>query len=201
MWTEKRLVLASGNPGKLQEFASLFEPIGTEVLGQGSLGIQSPEETGLTFVENALLKARHAASHSQCAALADDSGLVVPALGGAPGLYSARYAGDHASDHDNRSALLEALKHVDQASRVGYYICALALMRAPADPDPTIIVTRWWGQILDAPRGHGGFGYDPLFQPKGSNQTAAEMHAAEKNQHSHRGRAVQALMQSLETSP
>ena len=199
MWTESKLIVASSNSGKLREFTSLFKAIGTEVIGQASIGIESPEETGHTFVENALLKARHAADHSQCAALADDSGLVVPALGGAPGLYSARYAGPDASDHDNRIALLDALKPLSTESRVGYYICALALLRSAADPDPIIIVTRWWGQILEAPRGNGGFGYDPLFQPRGLNQTAAEMDPAEKNQQSHRGRAVQALMQSLET--
>lgn len=199
MWTESKLILASSNPGKLREFSSLFQAIGTEVIGQQSLGIEAPEETGLTFVENALLKARHAANHSQCAALADDSGLVVPALDGAPGLYSARYAGPDASDHDNRLALLDALEPLSEESRVGYYICALALLRTATDPDPIIIVTRWWGRLLDRPRGDGGFGYDPMFQPVGLNQTAAEMNAADKNQQSHRGRAVQALMQSLET--
>jgi XTP/dITP diphosphohydrolase len=199
MWTESKLILASSNPGKLREFSSLFQAIGTEVIGQQSLGIEAPEETGLTFVENALLKARHAANHSQCAALADDSGLVVPALDGAPGLYSARYAGPDASDHDNRLALLDALEPLSEESRVGYYICALALLRTATDPDPIIIVSRWWGRLLDRPRGDGGFGYDPMFQPEGLNQTAAEMDAADKNQQSHRGRAVQALMQSLET--
>jgi XTP/dITP diphosphohydrolase len=199
MWTESKLILASSNPGKLREFSSLFQAIGTEVIGQQSLGIDAPEETGLTFVENALLKARHAANHSQCAALADDSGLVVPALDGAPGLYSARYAGPDASDHDNRLALLDALEPLSEESRVGYYICALALLRTATDPDPIIIVSRWWGRLLDRPRGDGGFGYDPMFQPEGLNQTAAEMDAADKNQQSHRGRAVQALMQSLET--
>lgn len=199
MWTESKLILASSNPGKLREFSSLFQAIGTEVIGQQSLGIEAPEETGLTFVENALLKARHAANHSQCAALADDSGLVVPALDGAPGLYSARYAGPDASDHDNRLALLDALEPLSEESRVGYYICALALLRTATDPDPIIIVSRWWGRLLDRPRGNGGFGYDPMFQPEGLNQTAAEMDAADKNQQSHRGRAVQALMQSLET--
>ena len=199
MWTESKLILASSNPGKLREFSSLFHAIGTEVIGQQSLGIEAPEETGLTFVENALLKARHAANHSQCAALADDSGLVVPALDGAPGLYSARYAGPDASDHDNRLALLDALEPLSEESRVGYYICALALLRTATDPDPIIIVSRWWGRLLDRPRGDGGFGYDPMFQPEGLNQTAAEMDAADKNQQSHRGRAVQALMQSLET--
>lgn len=199
MWTESKLILASSNPGKLREFSSLFQAIGTEVIGQQSLGIEAPEETGLTFVENALLKARHAANHSQCAALADDSGLVVPALDGAPGLYSARYAGPDASDHDNRLALLDALEPLSEESRVGYYICALALLRTVTDPDPVVIVSRWWGRLLDRPRGSGGFGYDPMFQPVGLNQTAAEMDAADKNQQSHRGRAVHALMQSLET--
>lgn len=199
MWTESKLILASSNPGKLREFSSLFQAIGTEVIGQQSLGIDAPEETGLTFVENALLKARHAVNHSQCAALADDSGLVVPALDGAPGLFSARYAGPDASDHDNRLALLDALEPLAEESRVGYYICALALLRTATDPDPIVIVSRWWGRLLDRPRGDGGFGYDPMFQPEGLNQTAAEMDAADKNQQSHRGRAVQALMQSLET--
>lgn len=198
MWTETKLVIASGNAGKIAEFESIFKPWGTEVIGQKALGLESPEETGLTFIENALLKARHAANTSGYAALADDSGLVVPALNGAPGLYSARFAGPKATDADNRHALIGALESVPHAQRSGYYICALALLRSAEDPDPVVVVKRWWGNLLDTPRGSGGFGYDPLFQPKGTALTAAEMAADEKNRCSHRGLAVAALIQALE---
>lgn len=197
MWTEPKLVLASGNQGKLREFATLFEPLGTTVVSQSELQIETPDETGLTFIENALLKARYASDRSKLPAVADDSGLVVPALQGAPGLYSARYAGPKASDTDNLNKLLETLAGQAETARVGYYICALALLRHASDPDPIIAIGTWQGRILEAPRGHGGFGYDPIFLPDGLEETAAEMDPELKNQRSHRGQAVAQLLAQL----
>lgn len=197
MWTEPKLVLASGNQGKLREFSTLFEPLGTTVVSQSELQIETPEETGLTFIENALLKARYASDRSNLPAVADDSGLVVPALQGAPGLYSARYAGPKASDTDNLNKLLENLAGHPEASRVGYYICALALLRHAYDPDPIIAIGTWQGRILETPRGQGGFGYDPIFLPDGMEETAAEMDPELKNQRSHRGQAVAQLLAQL----
>ena len=190
MWTDSKLVLASGNKGKLREFSKLFSDFGTEVIPQTDLGIDSPEETGLSFIENALLKARHASAVTQLPSLADDSGLVVPALDGAPGLYSARFAGGNASDQDNLNLLLDHMKNLSGEDRQGDYICALALVRHATDPDPVVVIGRWHGQIIDAPRGDGGFGYDPVFLPDGLSQTAAELDSETKNQLSHRGLAV-----------
>ena len=190
MWTDIKLVLASGNKGKLREFSKLFSDFGTEVIPQTELGVDSPEETGLSFIENALLKARHASAVTQLPALADDSGLVVPALDGAPGLYSARFAGSNASDEDNLNLLLDRMKHLSGEDRRGHYICALALVRHATDPDPVVVIGRWYGQIIGAPRGDGGFGYDPVFLPDGLSQTAAELDSETKNGLSHRGLAV-----------
>ena len=190
MWTNSNLVLASGNKGKLREFSKLFADFGTEVIPQTDLGVDSPEETGLSFIENALLKARHASAVTQLPALADDSGLVVPALDGAPGLYSARFAGSNASDQDNLNLLLDRMKNLSGENRQGHYICALALVRHATDPDPVVVIGRWYGQIIDAPRGDGGFGYDPVFLPDGLSQTAAELDSERKNGLSHRGLAV-----------
>jgi XTP/dITP diphosphohydrolase len=198
MWTESQLVLASHNTGKLKEFNALFASFGCEVLSQAALGVPSPEETGLTFIENALLKARHASQATGLPALADDSGLVVPALDGEPGLYSARYAGLSASDADNIERLLERLAGASDTDRRGYYICALALLRHANDPDPIIAIGTWHGELLHTPRGQGGFGYDPIFLPEGGEQTAAEMDPAIKNQISHRGKAVAHLLAQLQ---
>jgi len=198
MWTEQKLVLASGNQGKLNEFNVLFQPLGTDVISQAALNIESPEETGLTFIENALLKARHASEQAKLPALADDSGLVIPALNGAPGLYSARFAGPDATDSDNLNRLLEELSTFsDLESRRGYYICALALLRHATDPHPVIAIGTWHGRILDTPRGSGGFGYDPIFLPDAMDLTAAEMDSGLKNQISHRGQAVAELLAQL----
>ncbi len=197
MWTETRLILASGNAGKHAEFARLFQALGTDVIRQSKLGIDSPEETGLTFIENALLKARHASRLANAPALADDSGLVVPALDGAPGLYSARYAGVGASDQDNIDHLLSEMTGLQGAERRGHYLCALALLRHAEDPDPIIAIGKWHGEILPEPRGDGGFGYDPLFLPEGLSETAAEMTSDVKNRISHRGKAVQLLLAQL----
>jgi len=190
MWTDRRLVLASGNQGKLREFSKLFDDFGTQVIPQSEFGIDSAEETGLSFIENALLKARHASAVSQYPALADDSGLVIPALNGAPGLYSARYAGADATDQDNLSFLLETMQDLSGPERRGHYICALALVRHSTDPDPLVVIGRWHGTILNVPQGAGGFGYDPIFLPDGLEQTAAELDSETKNRLSHRGLAV-----------
>lgn len=193
-----RLVLASGNAGKLRELTDLLRPLGHTLVSQGELGIDSAEETGATFVENALLKARHAARLSQGAALADDSGIEVDALGGRPGVRSARYAGLHASDADNLHKLLADLHEVPAERRQGRYQCVIVLLRRPDDPEPLIAHGTWEGVVATSPRGSGGFGYDPAFIPAGSTLTAAEMPAAQKNAVSHRGQALARLVAALE---
>ena len=197
MWTDRTLVVASGNHGKLKEFSNLFGDFATKVVPQAELGVASPEETGLSFIENALLKARHASAITHLPSLADDSGLVIPALDGAPGLYSARYAGVNSSDQDNVNLLLERMKYLSGDNRQGCYICALALIRNASDPDPLVAVGRWQGMIVDAPRGDSGFGYDPVFLPDNLDQTAAEIDPQVKNQLSHRGQAVVELKSLL----
>ncbi|GAA0251253.1 RdgB/HAM1 family non-canonical purine NTP pyrophosphatase [Rhodanobacter caeni] len=192
-----RIVLASSNPGKLREFNALFAGSGCEVVTQASLGIEDAEETGLTFVENALLKARHAARASGLPALADDSGLCVDMLDGAPGLYSARYAGHHGDNAANNAKLLRTLDGVPPERRRAFFMCALVLLRHAADPTPLIVEGRWHGRVLEAPRGPGGFGYDPLFLPDGQTQSAAELDPALKNHLSHRGQAMAALRARL----
>lgn len=197
MWTNTTLVIASGNRGKLKEFSTLLGDFAIEVVSQAELGVASPEETGLSFIENALLKARHASAITHLPSLADDSGLVIPALDGAPGLYSARYAGMNASDQDNVSLLLERMKYLSGDNRLGCYVCALALIRNASDPDPLVVVGRWQGKITRAPRGDSGFGYDPVFIPDNLDQTAAEIDPQVKNQLSHRGQAVVELRSLL----
>ena len=192
-----RIVLASSNPGKLREFNALFADSGCEVVTQASLGIDDVEETGLTFVENALLKARHAAQVSGLPALADDSGLCVEALNGAPGLYSARYAGGHGDSAANNAKLLQTLDGMPSDQRRAFFMCALVLLRHAADPTPLIVEGRWHGRVLEAPRGPGGFGYDPLFLPDGQTQSAAELDPALKNRLSHRGQAMAKLQARL----
>jgi XTP/dITP diphosphohydrolase len=192
-----RIVLASSNPGKLREFNALFADSGCEVVTQASLGIDDVEETGLTFVENALLKARHAAQVSGLPALADDSGLCVEALKGAPGLYSARYAGGHGDSAANNAKLLQTLDGMPPDQRRAFFMCALVLLRHATDPTPLIVEGRWHGRVLEAPRGPGGFGYDPLFLPDGQTQSAAELDPALKNRLSHRGRAMAQLQSRL----
>ncbi|MCK7594490.1 RdgB/HAM1 family non-canonical purine NTP pyrophosphatase [Pseudomarimonas salicorniae] len=192
-----RILIATGNPGKLAEFRALLGPRGFEVVGQRELGIDDPEETGATFVENALLKARHASALSGLPALADDSGLCVDALGGAPGLYSARFAGPQAGAADNMALLLERLAGVPAEERSAHFVCVLAWLRHPGDPDPLIASGRWPGRILEAPRGEGGFGYDPLFLDPASGLSAAELSAEDKHARSHRGRALRQLIDAL----
>lgn len=196
--TAKRLILASGNAGKLREFSGLLAPLGWQVEAQSLHGVPEADETGLTFVENALLKARNAALHTGCAALADDSGVEVDALQGAPGIYSARFAGPECSDAANNALLLERLQGVPEAERTARYWCVLAFLRFAEDPTPVIVQASWEGRILTVPRGEGGFGYDPLFWLPDLNCTAAELSKEAKNQVSHRGRASQQLLQLLQ---
>jgi XTP/dITP diphosphohydrolase len=191
----KKLVLASNNAKKMKELNALLAPLGFEVIPQGQLGIPEAEEPHCTFVENALAKARHAAEHSGLPALADDSGLCVAALGGAPGVYSARYAGEPKSDARNNAKLLADL--AGQSDRRAHFACVLVLVRAANDPQPIIAEGEWHGEILEAQRGADGFGYDPLFYVPTHCQTAAELDAAIKNQLSHRGQAMQKLIARL----
>lgn len=190
-----KLVLASNNAGKLREFAQLFAPLGIELLPQSAFGVTEAEEPHITFVENALAKAHHCALVTGLPALADDSGLCVAALGGAPGVLSARYAGEPKSDTRNNDTLLAALS--DKIDRRAHYVCVLALCRHANDPQPLISEGEWHGEILTAPRGTGGFGYDPLFFVSSHNCSAAELDAVEKNRISHRGGALRDLLQRL----
>jgi XTP/dITP diphosphohydrolase len=192
-----RVVLASGNAGKLRELAALLAPAGFELVSQDVLGVAAVPETGATLRDNALIKARHAARATGLAALADDSGLEVDALGGRPGVHSARYARDGASDAENLTRLLEELAAVPLAQRRARYRCVIAWLRGPDDALPLVATGTWEGHIACAPRGSGGFGYDPVFVPAGGERTAAELPAAEKNAASHRGRAARALLAQL----
>lgn len=194
-----RIVLASGNPGKLRELRQLFASTAFELIPQSQLGVTDIEETGASFAENALIKARHAAALSGCPAIADDSGLVVDALNGAPGVRSARYAGDRASDAENIGKLLSALAGVSSADRSARFVCVMAYVGAE-DAEPILCEGEWRGQIADAPRGERGFGYDPVFYVAEMKCTAAEMDAATKNRLSHRGQALRALLKAL-TAP
>ena len=194
------LVLASGNAGKLREFSHLLAPLGIEPMPQGQLRVSDAEETGLTFVENALIKARHAAEVTGLPALADDSGIEVDALGGEPGIYSARFAARRqqgSGDGDNNAALLAALEGVPEQARTARYWCVLVYLRHAADPVPIIVQASWEGRVLDAPQGEGGFGYDPLFWLPEHGMTAAALDAETKNRLSHRGRAMQQLLEAL----
>jgi XTP/dITP diphosphohydrolase len=191
----KKMVMASGNAGKLREFGALLAPLGWEVVPQGALGVSEAEEPHVTFVENALAKARHAAAHTGLPALADDSGICVTALGGAPGVHSARFAGEPRSDARNNALLLSRL--AGQADRRAHYVCVLVFVRAADDPQPIIAEGEWHGEVIEAGRGEGGFGYDPYFLLPGLGQTAAEMPSDEKNRISHRGMAVARLLERL----
>lgn len=195
----QRMVLASGNAGKLREMRQLLAGLDIELFAQGDLGVDDAEETATTFVENALLKARHAARVTGLPALADDSGLCVDALGGAPGLYSARYAGVHGDHAANNARLLRELDGRAADGRDAFFICVVALLHEADDPAPIIAEGRWRGRILDAPRGEQGFGYDPLFLPEGQSLSAAELDAALKNRLSHRGQALARLREGLGT--
>jgi XTP/dITP diphosphohydrolase len=193
-----RLVLATGNAGKLREMREILAPWGVDVRPQSEFTAGAVEETGLSFVENAILKARHAAAAAGLPAIADDSGLEVDALHGAPGIYSARYAGPGADDAANNAKLLAELAGVPDAARTARYRCAMVFLRWPGDPSPVIAQARWDGHIGREPRGTGGFGYDPLFLvDEQGPRTAAELAPADKNERSHRGLALRALVQML----
>ncbi|HWJ37025.1 MAG TPA: RdgB/HAM1 family non-canonical purine NTP pyrophosphatase [Steroidobacteraceae bacterium] len=193
----KPLVIATSNPGKLREFRELLAGLPFDVVGQGELGIAAPEETGASFLENALLKARHASKAAGAAAIADDSGLEVDALGGAPGIFSARYAGVGADAAANNAKLLAALSAFSLPSRSARYRCVLAFVSGESDSAPLTAEGVWEGCIVDSPRGSAGFGYDPYFWVPELNMTAAELIPAEKNRRSHRGTALRALREQL----
>jgi XTP/dITP diphosphohydrolase len=193
----KPLVVATTNPGKLQEFRALLADLPFDLCSLGELGVAPPEETGASFLENALLKARHAAAAGNAAAIADDSGLEVDALGGAPGIYSARYAGPNADDARNNAKLLNALRGVPRERRRARYRCALAFVAGPGDPAPLIAEGVWEGFILESPEGDGGFGYDPYFWLPDLRLTAAQLDVADKNRRSHRGIAMRSLAAQL----
>ncbi|MEO5698905.1 MAG: RdgB/HAM1 family non-canonical purine NTP pyrophosphatase [Casimicrobiaceae bacterium] len=188
------LVLASNNAGKLREFRRLLAPLAIEIVAQAELGIGDADEPHATFLENALAKARHASAGANMPALADDSGICVRALGGAPGVQSARFAGEPRSDARNNARLVEALQGVDD--RRAHYMCVLVLVRGPDDPEPIIAEGRWHGTIIDTPRGDGGFGYDPYFLDA-SGMTGAELPRDRKNLLSHRGQAMRTLIARL----
>lgn len=191
----KRIVLASNNPGKLREFSALLAPLGIEVLPQSLFEVPEAEEPHCTFVENALEKARHCSRLTGLPALADDSGICVSALDGAPGVYSARFAGEPKSDERNNALLLEKL--AGEEDRSAHYVCLLALVRHPEDPQPLLAEGEWHGEIIDTPRGSQGFGYDPLFLIPELGQTAAELAPELKNTLSHRGSACRRLIEKL----
>lgn len=191
----KKIVIASSNPGKLVEIRKLLAPLEIEVVTQASLGVTEAEEPFSTFVENALAKARHASAATGLPALADDSGICVYALQGAPGVLSARYAGKPRSDERNNYKLITALKQ--QSDRRAYYYCVIVLLRHAQDPQPVIVDATWQGKIILEPRGQGGFGYDPHFFLPQLGKTAAELPMEEKNSISHRGKALAKLMQQL----
>ena len=191
-----KLVLASNNAGKLKEFAALLAPLGIEVIPQGRLNVPECPEPHYTFLENALEKARHASHVTGLPALADDSGICVEALGGKPGVLSARYAGEPKSDERNNAKLVEKLQ--GKANRRAYYYCVLVLVRHADDPQPLVVDGAWYGEVVDTPSGKGGFGYDPHFWLPSHGCTVADLPAEAKNAVSHRGQAMQALLAKLQ---
>jgi XTP/dITP diphosphohydrolase len=193
----QKVVLATGNAGKVRELAHLLADFGLEVVAQTALGVDSAEETGLTFIENAILKARHAAQITGLPAIADDSGLAVDILGGAPGIYSARYAGEDASDQQNLDKLLVALQDVPEGQRQAQFHCVLVYLRHAADPTPIVCHGSWAGEIARASAGEGGFGYDPVFYVPALGKTAAQLTREEKSAVSHRGLALAQLLQAM----
>ncbi|MFO3706813.1 RdgB/HAM1 family non-canonical purine NTP pyrophosphatase [Xanthomonas codiaei] len=193
----KQLVLASGNAGKLEELRAMLAGLPLQIVAQGELGVEDVPETGLTFVENALIKARHASAVTGLPALADDSGLIVDALGGAPGLYSARYAGSPTNAQANNAKLLEAMRVVPAERRSARFYAVIVLLRHPEDPQPLIAEGSWEGVITTAPRGDGGFGYNPVFLDPVHGLTAAEMDSDLKNRLSHRAVALATLQHKL----
>lgn len=197
----KTVILATGNPGKVKEMQALLATAGYQIQPQSDFEVPAAAETGLTFVENALLKARNACEHTGLPAIADDSGLEVDALGGQPGIYSARFAGADASDADNNQKLLNSLQGLTQDERRARFRCALVYMRHAQDPAPIICEGAWEGRILHSPDGDGGFGYDPLFWVDERQCSAASLSKADKNAISHRGQAMQQLLARLQARP
>ncbi|MFZ4835578.1 XTP/dITP diphosphatase [Rouxiella sp. Mn2063] len=193
----QKVVLATGNAGKVRELAHLLADFGLDVVAQTELGVDSAEETGLTFIENAILKARHAARITGLPAIADDSGLAVDYLGGAPGIYSARYAGEDASDQQNLEKLLVALQDVPAAERGAQFHCVLVYLRHADDPTPLVCHGSWAGEITLSAAGEGGFGYDPIFFVAELGKTAAELTREEKSAVSHRGQALALLLEAM----
>ncbi|MDF1795201.1 MAG: RdgB/HAM1 family non-canonical purine NTP pyrophosphatase [Coxiellaceae bacterium] len=192
-----QIVLASNNNGKLKEIQAIMAPLNIELTLQRELNVEDADETGLTFIENAILKARHASQQTGLAALADDSGLCVNALQGAPGIYSARYAGEHGNHTANIDKLLKNMQDIPGGKRQAHFICCLALLRHADDPDPVIAVGKWHGEILTSSQGDGGFGYDPIFFVPDHQCSAAELDSTVKNSISHRALALQQLMATL----
>ena len=193
----QKLVLASNNAGKVREFQALLAPLDFQVIPQGELGIPSAEEPHHTFIENALAKARHASAASNLPALADDSGICAHALNGQPGVFSARYAGTSGDDSANNQKLIRELS--DKTNRGAHYVCALVFVSSPNDPEPIVVQTRWYGEIIDQAQGSNGFGYDPHFFLPEQNQTAAQLDPAMKNLISHRGQALRELITQLKS--
>lgn len=193
----QKVVLATGNPGKVRELADLLAAFGLDIVAQTEMGVESAEETGLTFIENAILKARHAAAVTGLPAIADDSGLAVDALGGAPGIYSARYAGLDTSDQQNLDKLLVTLDPVPDGQRQAQFHCVLVYLRHAEDPTPLVFHGSWEGEITRAEAGQGGFGYDPIFYVPELGKTAAELTKDEKRAVSHRGKALSLLLDAM----
>ncbi|OLQ86940.1 non-canonical purine NTP pyrophosphatase, RdgB/HAM1 family [Vibrio panuliri] len=192
-----KIVLATGNQGKVREMADLLSDFGFEVLAQSEFNVSDADETGTTFIENAIIKARHAAQETGLPAIADDSGLEVDYLKGAPGIYSARYAGQGASDEDNLNKLLNAMQGVPEEQRSARFHCVLVLMRHADDPTPIVCHGKWEGRILTEAQGENGFGYDPIFYVPEDNCSSAQLEPARKKQLSHRGKALKALFSAL----
>lgn len=197
---QQKWVMATGNPGKVRELARMLEPLNVDIRVQSEFGVSDAEETGTTFVENAIIKARHAARITGFPAIADDSGLAVDALGGAPGIYSARYAGVNASDQANVDKLLAALEGVEESKRTARFICVLVWMRHKDDPTPLICQGEWRGSIATQAAGNGGFGYDPVFWVPDQDCTSAELSAGVKNRLSHRAQALAQLLPKLQAA-
>lgn len=194
----KKIVLATGNQGKVREMADLLADFGFDVVAQSEFNVSEVAETGTTFIENAIIKARHAAKETGLPAIADDSGLEVDYLDGAPGVYSARYAGEHATDQQNLAKLLDAMKDVPEAQRTARFHCVLVLMRHENDPTPLVCHGSWEGRILTEAHGSNGFGYDPIFFVPEDNCASAQLEPARKKQLSHRGQALKKLFQAIE---
>ncbi|MCO6540316.1 MAG: XTP/dITP diphosphatase [Gilliamella sp.] len=196
----QKIVLATNNQGKVNELQILLANAGFDIIAQSQFNIPDADETGLTFIENALLKARHTAKLTGLSAIADDSGLAVDALDGQPGIYSARYAGEHGNDKSNNQKLLKALQNIPKEKRTAYFYCALVFMRHENDPTPIICLGKWDGLILNEEQGDGGFGYDPLFYVPELGCTAAQLTKEQKSQISHRGQALKQLIEKIKTA-